>query len=157
MKLKALLFSVICICLLGCVSLKPVVMNRQSTLVGYKYVYITPTAVLTSGTAGVYGKYGSAQSNSVNPSDIIAGIMLKNGYTRLSQIEPTLLDETIIVNYGESGRRSFFGGYTIEITIQILSANNHDVLCVCSAEGCGSTEADDIRIAVNRALEKVFQ
>ena len=48
------------------------------------------------------------------------------------------------------------GGYTIEITLQFLSAQSHEVVCTSTAEGMGETEADDIRIAINRALDELF-
>lgn len=84
---------------------------------------------------------------------------MKNGYILLPEIEDNIRDRTVIVNYGETGRRNILGGlfgYTIEVTIQILSADTHEVLCTCTAEGQGETEADDIRIAITRALAMVF-
>ena len=47
-------------------------------------------------------------------------------------------------------------GYTIEITLQFLSADTHEVVCTSTAEGMGETEADDIRIAIQKALTEVF-
>ena len=44
-----------------------------------------------------------------------------------------------------------------EITLQFVSALDHSLICVTTAEGQGSTEADDIRIAINRALEALFK
>lgn len=82
---------------------------------------------------------------------------MKKGFIRLPEINPELNSETIVVNYGESGRRSvFMAGYTIEVTIQFLDANSHTVICSGTAEGMGSTEADDIRIAINRCLDEIF-
>ena len=78
------------------------------------------------------------------------------GFVILPEIRPERLKETIIVNYGETGRRSLNLGYTIEITLQFISAHDHKVLCTCTAEGQGSTEADDIREAITRALNGLF-
>ena len=156
------LLSVICSLLFfcSCASLQPAVVTRHTPLDGYRYVYITPTSGITSSSGGVYGGsygvYGSTQSKSVNPSDIIAGYMIRKGFVQVPEIKPELASQTLIVNYGESGRRNVFWGYTIEITLQFLSAHNHEVVCISTAEGMGSTEADDIRIAINRALEEVF-
>ena len=69
---------------------------------------------------------------------------------------PELAKETLIVNYGESGRRNRGLGYTIEVTIQFISAYTHEMFCSCTAEGQGSTEADDIRQAIKRALDGLF-
>ena len=111
---------------------------------------------MTSSSGGVYGGnygvYGSTTSKSVNPSDVISGILLKNGFSQLPELKPELTDETLIVNYGESGRRNRGLGYTIEVTIQFLSAKTNTTVCSCTAEGQGETEADDIRQAITRCL-----
>ena len=142
------------------VTLKPVTYNGNTSLIGYKYAYITPTSGLSSSSGGVYGNaygvYGSTISKSINPADVISGILMKNGFTLIPKLDDELKDRTIIINYGETGRRNVFWGYTIEITLQILSADTHEVLCTTTAEGMGSTEADDIRIAITRAMEAIF-
>lgn len=144
----------------SCGSLKAPAIHQFSSIDGYRYVFITPTAELTSSTGVAYavgnGLYGNT-SKTINPSDVISGIFLKNGFIRLPELKPDLLDQTIIVNYGESGRRNKGLGYTIEVTIQILSAKSSEPICICTAEGQGETEADDVRIAINRALTPLFE
>ena len=39
---------------------------------------------------------------------------------------------------------------------QVISAESNELICSCSAEGQGSTEADDIRQAINRCLSALF-
>ncbi len=148
--------------LCGCSPLLAPTVTRNASLNGWKYVYITPTSEKTSVTGGTfgngYGVYGTTSSHSINPTDIICGHFLKRGFTRLPELKPDFIDKTIIVNYGESGRRNTgFGSYTIEVTIQLLSAKTSEVLCVGTAEGRGSTEADDVRIAINRCMDKIFE
>ena len=141
----------------SCAMHKPVI-NIIEPIDSYKYVYITPTSELIS-SSGVYGnKYGvyGGSTKSVNPGDLISGILIKNGYIRLPELNPQLADGTLIVNYGESGRRNVNLGYAIEVTIQFISAKTNMPVCVCTAEGQGSTEADDIRKAINRALSSLF-
>ena len=125
-----------------------------------KYAYISPTKELTSSIGGTYGGqygiYGSSTTKSVNPSDVIAGILIKEGYIILPELKPELSNETLIVNYGESGRRNRGLGYTIEVTIQFSSAKTNEMICSCTAEGQGETEADDIRQAIRRALTSLF-
>lgn len=66
-------------------------------------------------------------------------------------------NETLIVNYGESGRRGTgLGSYAIEVTIQFISASTKNQICSCTAEGRGETEADDIRKAINSCLKALF-
>ena len=159
--LKFIALSMLMLLINSCaVTLKPVTYNGNTSLIGYKYAYITPTSGLSSSSGGVYGNaygvYGSTISKSINPADVISGILMKNGFTLIPKLDDELKDRTIIINYGETGRRNVFWGYTIEITLQILSADTHEVLCTTTAEGMGSTEADDIRIAITRAMEAIF-
>ena len=126
----------------------------------YKYAYIPQTKELTSSAGGTYGGqygiYGASTTKSVNPSDVIAGILIKEGYIILPELKSNLSDETLIVNYGESGTRNRGLGYTIEVTIQFISAKTSEMICSCTAEGQGETEADDIRQAITRALSELF-
>ncbi len=153
-KYLAIVLSIIAV---GCAPLKQVTVVKNDKIENYKYIYISPTKSLTSSSGGVYGgnygMYGSSTSKSVNPSDVIAGILLKEGFSQLPELKPKLADETLIVNYGESGRRNRGLGYTIEVTIQFLSAKTNTTVCSCTAEGQGETEADDIRQAITRCLK----
>ena len=146
----------------SCSPLLAPTVTRSKAIVGYKYVYITPTVEKTSVTGSVIplatGSIGATSSHSINPADLICGHFLKRGYTRLPELRPDLAKETIIVNYGETGRRNTgWGSYTIEVTIQLISAENSEVICVGTAEGRGETEADDVRIAINRCIDTIFE
>jgi energy-converting hydrogenase Eha subunit A len=147
----------------SCAVLKPPIITKNYPMEEYKFVVIQPTNSLTSGTGGVYGNqygvYGSSSSKSVNPSDVISGILLKAGFTILPEVKPELVDRTLLLNYGESGRRNVaggLGGYTIEVTIKFISAKSFETISSCTAEGQGSTEADDIRKAINRCLSALL-
>lgn len=163
MKLKKItLLALMPLIFASCVSLQPVRVTRNTSLDNYTYFYITPTETKTGSTGGVYGNgygvYGSSLSKSTNPADIISGYLIKRGMVRLPEVRSDLADKTMIINYGETGRRSTgLGGYTIEITLQILSAKTNEVVCVVTGEGQGETEADDIRIAINRCLEELYR
>lgn len=162
MRIAKLITSIIIVFILvGCASMKAPIINQIESIESYKYVYITPTSELISGSSGVYGGaygvYGGGSTKTINPSDVISGILLKQGYIRLPELKQELIDKTLIVNYGESGRRNLNLGYSIEVTIQFLSAKTNMPVCICTAEGQGSTEADDIRIAINRALTPLFK
>lgn len=159
--IKKIIFVVCSILMLGsCAPLRLPVIAKNAPIEAFKYAYISPTKELTSSTGGTYGGkygiYGSSTTKSVNPSDVIAGILIKEGYIILPELKSELSNETLIVNYGESGRRNRGLGYTIEVTIQFVSAETKQIICSCTAEGQGETEADDIRQAIRRALEGVF-
>ena len=48
------------------------------------------------------------------------------------------------------------GDKVLEVTINLISAKTYQPLCSCIAEGQGSTEADDIRIAITRCLASLL-
>ena len=93
----------------GCAPLRMPVIVRNAPIEMYKYAYISPTKELTSSTGGTYGGqygiYGSSTTKSVNPSDVIAGILIKEGYIILPELKPELSNETLIVNYGDDSFR----------------------------------------------------
>ncbi len=142
--------------IISCVNLKPVTAIKNGDIKDFKYIYISQTKSLTSSTGGtINGQYYST-SKSVNPRDVITGILAKQGYILIPELKKEISNETLIINYGESGRRNTgLGGYTIEVTIQFISSTSNSIICSCTAEGQGSTEADDIRIAITRCLNKI--
>ncbi len=147
--------------LVGCIAinppLKPVIISKKQDFSRFKYFVITPSATLTSGSGAIYGLNGAISSKSINPSDLIGGILTKNNFIRLPLVNPDLSAQTLVVNFGESGRRDTgLGGYTIEVTIQFVSANSNEIISSCTAEGQGLTETDDVRIAVERCLNELM-
>jgi hypothetical protein len=159
-KIRILTIFIMSILISSCAPLKVPMVIENSKIEEYKYIYITPTGKVTSSAGGVYGGdygvYGSTTSKSVVPGDVIAGILTKEGFIRLPKLKTELLEKTLIVNYGESDRRNRGLGYTIEVTIQFLSAESNELICSCTAEGQGETEADDIRKAIKRCLSALL-
>ena len=159
-------FLLIIILFQSCKILKPallpptVLVNAEIT--NYKYVIISSSSDKNSNTNILY-KSGNNISNtnisqSINPKDVISGYLLKRGYIILPELKENVLDKTLIVNYGESGKRmTGLGGYTLEATISFVSAKSLNVVASCSAEGQGSSESDDIRLAITRCLNAIFQ
>ena len=143
----------------SCAPLKDPIIISNADISSYKYIYITPTQVITSSSGGIvanqFGVYDTTDTKSINPSDIISGVLLKQGYIIIPHLNSELFNDTLIVNYGESGRRNRGLGYTIEVTIQFISAKTNELIYSCTAEGQGSKETDDIRIAINRALSSI--
>lgn len=161
MKIKNVLFLLMCIFLSSCFALKEPTITRCMDIANYQYFLVSETGEKAGARSAVYGNqygvYGGGGTKSVNPADIITGTLIKNGYVKLIEISPELLDNTMIVNYGESGKRMLgIWGYTLEVTIQFISAKTKEVICTCTAEGVGETEADDIRKAIGRCLSTVF-
>lgn len=159
--LKSFIAFLICISLFSCKTvlkptLKPVSITKKESLGNFKYVYITPTESIKSETgASINGQYYSS-GKTINPGDLISGILTKKGFVKIPALNANLLSETLIVNYGESGRRKTgLGGYTIEITLQFVNAKSNVLVSSCTAEGQGATEADDIRIAISRCINEL--
>lgn len=154
----AVLFGLVCA---GCFAiLEPIQSNKYKDIGGYKYAYISQTATVDSGVGhsgyGTYGGYGYSVKKSINPRDVIAGIFMKKGLVVVEQL--TNESNALIINYGQSGKRNVvggFGGYTLEVSIQIIDSQTKEPIYTCTAEGQGSTEADDIRVAITRCLSNL--
>ena len=141
----------------SCVTLKDAEVTKKEDISNYKYFIVNATETLNSSTgATIYGAGYYSTGKSVNPRDIICGYLIKQGFILLSEKEGELIDKTLIVNYGESGRREVLFGYTTEVIIQFITAKSNEVVCVTTAEGIGDTESDDIKKAINRAFDAVF-
>lgn len=155
MKLKRILYIALCISISAC-ALKPVEVQKFSDITKYKYVYISKTKKVKSlGVDGTY-YYTYGYTTALNPVDIIAGKFMKKGLVIVDEVKH--LDNTLIVNYAESGRRqilSGFAGDAVEISIQVIEAATSNIVFLCSAEGQGDMEADNIRQAIDRCLEKL--
>jgi len=142
---------------ISCAPLKPATSIKNGSIEDYKYIFISQTKSLTSSSgASINGQYYST-SKSVNPRDVISGILAKKGFILLPELKNELASETLIINYGESGRRNTgFGSYTIEVTIQFISSEFSSLISSCTAEGRGETEADDIRQAITRCMNSLL-
>ncbi len=156
-KIRVVLLIFVLSTVCGCVSLNPTQVTRHSSMTGYKYVYITPTASRTSVSGGVYNGWGYTSSLSADPATIISGHFIKRGFIRVPSVKPEIESETIVVNYSETGRRPNGLGSSLEVTIQLLSAKTNQVICVAIGEGYGETEADDINNAIDRCMTEIFR
>ena len=101
----------------GC-ALKPVDFLKNADYTKYKFIYVSPTNTVTSSSESVYTGYngyvyGSTYTQQANPSDIIAGFFMKKNFLLVNEIRNP--ENTIIINYGQSGKRNIAGGlaYTL--------------------------------------------
>ena len=129
---KMLFVVITMIIFTACAPLKTPVVMKYASIEKYKYAYIIPTKELTSSSGGtfggMYGIYGLSTTKSVNPSDVISGILIKEGFIILPELKSELSHETIVVNYGEIGKRARGLGHTMEIIIQFISADTNELL-----------------------------
>ncbi|MBP5319238.1 MAG: hypothetical protein J6Y77_07540 [Paludibacteraceae bacterium] len=157
------LFIVVCLCLQSCgpVKLLPTnyVSNGSDDVRNYDKFYVIPTAPKVGGSTYYYNYgIGVGSTKSVNASDIISGYLMREGYTRVENINDQFPENTMLIGYGEIGVRSLGGlrGYTIEVSIQFSNANTHEKICMVTGEGIGPTEADDVHVAIFRCLDTIF-
>lgn len=144
----------------GCYTLQVPTTSNSGKLQNYPYVYVIPTSGV-SGSSGVYGnQYGvyGGQTTTTNPSEVIAGYLMKRGFTILPEITPDLQSKTLIASYGHTGKRqlSLFA-YSNIVLIQFRDAKTHELVASSEAEGCGSDEAQDVLQAITRALDALFR
>lgn len=153
----------------GCAILKPVESKKFGDISAYKYAVIGQTQSPNSSAGSGYIGYGTgggfmaSVSKSVNPSDVIAGILMKKGFIVLDSVSDDVAKKakTLLVRYGQGDSRSVLAtDIVLDVTIQILDASSHDLLFTCSAEGAFGelravkvTEADALREAITRCLK----
>lgn len=140
----------------GCVSLKDVETVKNENLYNYQYVIINSTESLTSNIGTTINGFYVSEGKTVNPRDVISGYLIKKGFIILTEVQDDIKNQTMIANYGESGRREVIWGYTTEVTLQFITADTKKLICSSTAEGIGDTEADDIKKAITRALDALF-
>ena len=151
------------LCLASCSILVPkyATISNKPDLSNYKYVFITPASVTTSVSGGTWGNqdnvYGSTSSTSFSPSEVISGYFMKQGFVRIPAITEELKAQTLVVSYGEGGRKRYGLAYSQEVTLQVLDATTFGLICSSTAEGMGATEADDVRKATIKCLDAIFQ
>ena len=161
MKRIVFLFVVACV-LCSCDTLRSVTKKNpdyQYNINRYTYAYIIPTSSVTSSSGvmvGVgFGLYGN-EATSVTPSEIIRGYLMQEGYTILPAIDPELVERTMIVSYGYTGRRYFNLAYASGVIIQFRDAKTHEMIVSAEAEGNGSTASNEIYNACITALNYIF-
>ncbi len=153
---KVLLLVIVSISLTNCgIALKVPTAVTNGNPYNYTYVYVIPTAAVTS-SSGVYNGYGGV-TKTINPSEVISGYLMQKGYTPIPSVTDDLADKTLIVSYGYTGRRPLgWFAYASCIIIQMRDAKTHQMVASCESEGCGSDETDDILQAIHNGLNTIF-
>ena len=161
--MKKILLFFIALVATACGALRPTTCSVQPTFYSYRYVYIMPTGSVT-GSTRVYSSYDRSYvsggvTRTTNPSDLMSGYMMQKGFTVLPQLDQTKLEETLVLSYGETGKRSVGFLWLSDATgiiIQFRDAKTNELVASAEAEDSGSTEADNIRYAIREALDAIF-
>ncbi len=147
-KVKFCLSVLIATSLGGCATLPPS-SEQTADLAQYRFILIEATPTVSS----IAGGGGNLSTHEINPANLIEGLLLKKGLVRVVSATPGTQAQTLLLRWGISGRRDLpLGGYTQEVTMMLLDAQSQQSVYKCSAEGLGSTEADDIREAITSCL-----
>ena len=149
--------------LASCTLQKPAKITKNESTENFSYIFFPRTNNLPYGSGGSNGIHANSRKGIVDPNEIISGILLKEKLVRIPEIQPELANKTLVVNYGESGRRDVpivVGDYeqAIEVTIMFTSAENNKEICSCTAEGSMEpTVADNTRKAISNCLNELFK
>lgn len=130
--------------------------QQHASMIGYKYVYITPTqAVVSSGVTGS-GDSKEPYTQTVNPRDIIAGQFMKRGYIVLPELDETKRGSILVVNYGQSDRGSLdYIRANTEVVLQLLSYATGEVVSTSVAQS-GYAGAFGVEKATLKATLALF-
>ena len=161
--MKKIVLFLAAIVLTACGALKPTTCSVQPTFYKYSYVYIMPTGSVT-GSTGVYTSYVDNRvhggvTRTTNPSDMMSGYLMQKGLTILPQLDDAKKAETLVLSYGETDHRDvgfLWLSTSTGIIIQFRDAQTNDLIASAEAEDYGSTEADNVRYALRKALDAIF-
>lgn len=161
--MKKILIFIATLALTACGALKPTTCSVHPNFYKYRYVYIMPTGSVTAST-GVHSSYDRSYvsggvTKTTNPADLMSGYLMQKGFTILPQLDQTKLSETLVLSYGETGKRSvgfLWLSDATSIIIQFRDAQTNELIASAEAEDYGSTEADNIRYALTSALDAIF-
>ena len=161
--MKKLLLFFAAIAMTACGALKPTTCSVQPTFYKYRYVYIMPTGSVI-GSTGVSTSYVDNRvhggvTRTTNPSDMMSGVLMQKGFTILPQLDQNKLAETLVLSYGETGHRDvgfLWLSTSTGIIIQFRDAQTNELIASAEAEDYGSTEADNVPYAIQRALDAIF-
>jgi hypothetical protein len=161
--MKKLLLFFAAIAMTACGALKPTTCSVQPTFYKYRYVYIMPTGSVIGSTAVstsyVDNRVHGGVTRTTNPSDMMSGVLMQKGFTILPQLDQNKLAETLVLSYGETGHRDvgfLWLSTSTGIIIQFRDAQTNELIASAEAEDYGSTEADNVRYAIQRALDAIF-
>lgn len=150
---------------LSTISLNATQVVINGDLTKYQFVYVIPTTGVTSSSGGggyvfgnQYGVFGTTSTGAtvtINPSELVAGQMMRMGFTILPQITPEFKENTLIASYGyiEGSPRDDFHYASATIMLQFRDAMTQELVASFEAIGYGNNDAESIKDAIYAAIQ----
>ncbi len=123
----------------------------------YKYVYVIPTSGTTSSSGistsvHIWGPFFTTIGNgtsTANPSEVLSGFFMKEGFTVVPSITPEITNKALIVSYGFLGADGLYS----KIILQVTDANTHETIASYETSGKALDEAEQVSRALDYAME----
>lgn len=147
------------------VAVAPTRIYAKSSITKYSCAYILPTNTITAGNMKVSTLHhlskidvqGTGLTESVSPSDIIAGFLMKTGYAIVPKPDSTSTRKTLSISYGDCNCKQFNSSYYKTIIIQFRDSYTNELVASSEAEAMGETEASATVNAIKKALKILFK
>lgn len=129
----------------------------KDNLDGYEFFYVTPTTSMVSSggitATSFFWGIDDDEVQTVVPSDVLIGSLMKSGYNVVTSILPESADKTLILTYGYVGKRRMdLFSHASEIIVNVQNAKTQKIVASIKAESFADTESECIRQALNSAL-----
>jgi len=126
------------------------VTNVSDQLSEYAFCYIIPTGAVV-GNTGVLGNangvYGGA-TRTINPADILAGYLMKEGYAMVPDINLIQDGKVLVVSYGAVGN-----SYVI---VQLRDSKSQTLIASSEVGDYHTNNADAVQVALTKALDGIY-
>ncbi|MBR5676567.1 MAG: hypothetical protein IKX20_00290 [Paludibacteraceae bacterium] len=128
-----------------------------ATVMAMSVMALEPTAIM-KGDLKAYDYYyvdhtSGVSENSVVPSDVIRGYLMKNGFNVVASVNPEYADRTLIVTYGYTGQGAMAGeDDAIGVIVQMRNAKTQELVASYEAHGDKDFEDWDVKKALTRVM-----
>ena len=128
-----------------------------ATVMAMSVMALEPIAIV-KGDLKAYDFYyvdhtSGVSENSVVPSDVIRGYLMKNGFNVVASVIPEYADRTLVVTYGYTGNGAAAGnGDVMGVIVQMRNAKTQELVASYEAQGEGGHEEWDVKKALTRVM-----
>ena len=147
----------------------PTRVYAKSSIAKYSYAHILPTNTITTGNMKVSTSHfptsigwmnhveGNGLTESVSPSDVIAGFLMRKGYAIVSKLDSAHTKKTLEISYGDCGCKHMHSSYYKTVIIQFRDSHTNELIASIESEAMGKSEASATENAIETALKILFK